>query len=141
MAANRAIQLAAAALLLCGCGATAKYQDVSSEPTYQPLIGRQLRATSELLLHGVTLDRNYAKHVDLCSVTPRPGIGGPEIVWSRKLPSGTIFRVVGVRRCTNCRLRERVQLMVQSESTAACGQSPAEIDYQALGSSVILDSE
>jgi hypothetical protein len=140
MIANRIIQMALATLFLSGCGVMAEYEDVSTEQTYRSLIGRELRATSELLLHAVTLDRNYAKRVDLCSITPRPGFDGPEVVMRRVLPAGTNFRVLRVRRCTNCLFQEQVELVVRSQSTTECGQAPATIDHGALGSSVILVS-
>ena len=140
MIANRILQIAMAAVLLSGCGVMAEYEDVSSEPTYRSLIGRELRAPSELLLHAVTLDRNYAKRVDLCSITPRPGFAGPEVVMRRVLPAGTTFRVLRVRRCTNCLSQDQVDLIVSSKSTTVCGQAPATIDHDVLGSSVILVS-
>src|SRR5262245_42538381 len=96
------VALALSLAWLAGAGCSASYEDVSAEPEYRSLIGRELRGDTELLLHEVTLDRNDARRVDLCSVTPRPGFAGPEVVGRRVLPAGTAFRVLRVRRCTNC---------------------------------------
>ena len=140
MTLSRITQAVVTAGILSGC-VMSQYEDVSAEPTYRSLIGQELRGNSELLLHEVTLDRNYARRVDLCSVTPRPGFAGPEVISRRVLPAGTPFRVLRVRRCTNCLPEERVELIVSSPSVGQCGQAPIEISYGALGASVQLVSK
>ena len=136
---SRIIPAAVTACILSGCFVS--YGDVSAEPKYRSLIGRELRGDSDLLLHEVTLDRNYAKRVDLCSVTPRPGFVGPEVISRSVLPAGTPFLVLRVRRCTNCLGEERVELIVSSPSVGQCGQAPIMISYGSLGSSVHLISK
>ena len=135
MIAIRLVTAAAVALVLSGCGMVS-FEDVSSEPTYKPLIGRQLQAPSELMLFGVTRDRNYAKRVDICVLTPRPGFDGPEVVTRAVLPAGTTFTVLSVQRCTNCLFGERVELLVSARTEASCGQVPIKIDNGHLGSTV-----
>jgi hypothetical protein len=139
MTANRLSLSSTILLLLAGCMPMAQYEDLSAEPAYRELIGQDLRSTSDLLVHGVTLDRNYAKRVDLCSVTPAPGFSGPEVVTCQSLPAGATFRIVGVRRCTNCHsLSTPVKLLVTSSSTTVCGSAPVEISEYLLNSSVTL---
>jgi len=99
MTANRAIFSAVISLLLVGC--MAQYEDVSADSTHRELIGRDFQTTSDLLVHGVTLDRSYDKRVDLCSVTPKPGFSGPEVITRQTLPAGTRLHVVAVRKFTN----------------------------------------
>ena len=117
----------------------AQYNDVSTDSAHRDLIGRDLQTTSELLVHGVTLDRSYAKSVDLCSVTPKPGLSGPEVVTRQTLPAGTRLRVVAVRKCVNCLSSPQpVELLVTSVSTGFCGLAPVKIDRDLIGTSVTL---
>ena len=111
MIATRTASTAALSLLLAGCG-MANYEDVSSDAAYTRLIGEQLEAKSQLYVHAVTLDPSYAKRVDLYSVTVPPGFSGPEVIHRDTFPSGTAFQVLSVRRCTNCPLDDRVELLV-----------------------------
>jgi hypothetical protein len=135
MAAIRIIQAAAIAAALTGCG-MAEYEDISANPRYSGLVGQQLEATSELYLHAVTLDRNYAKRVDTCSITSPPGFSGPELIYRHTLPAGTSFQILGIRRCTNCPFDERVQMVVRSQSDTSCGEAPVTIDHSLLGTGV-----
>ena len=135
---SRIIQTPIAVFLLSACVPQAKYEDISSDPSYRSLVGRELRASSSLSLHAITLDRNYANRVDLCSVTPPPGFDGPEVISRGGLAAGTSFRVLSVRRCANCSSPDLVELLVSSESTAVCGNAPVKINLGALGSTVLL---
>ena len=138
MIVNRKAQVTAAVALLIGCSMQATYKDVSSEPAYRSLIGREIYVPSELLLHTVSLDRNEAKRVGLCSVTPSPGFDGPEVISRHVLPAGTTFRIMSVRMCTNCGAHSRPELIVASSLTEECGQAPIEISHSFLDSSVLL---
>jgi len=129
------LQIGAIVVLLSSCG-MAQYEDVSLDPKYLPLVGQQLEATTELYLHAVTLDPNYAQQVDTCVVTAPPGFSGPELVYRRTLAAGTAFHVLSVRRCVNCPFDERVEMMVHSTGNASCGESPITIDHSLLGSGV-----
>lgn len=113
-----------------------EYEDISSDPRYHPLVGQQLEATSDLYLHAVTLDRNYAKRVDACSITAPPGFSGPELIYRHTLPAGTTFHILGIRRCANCSFDERVEMVVRPQGDASCGKVPVTIDDSLLGSGV-----
>lgn len=93
-------------------------------PGYRTQAGRELRAPSELMLHAVTLDPGYAKRVDQCSIQPLPGFDGREVIWRRSLPAGASFRVTGVRRCTNCLLEERVELILRPRAQTPAVEPP-----------------
>ena len=138
MIVNRKTQAIAAATLLVGCNMQATYKDVSSEQAYRPLIGREIYAPSELLLHTISLNKSEAKRVGLCSVTPSPGFDGPEVISQRVLPAGTTFRIMSVRMCTNCGAHAQPELIVTSAQTKECGQAPIKISHGFLGSSVRL---
>ena len=135
MTASRIFNAAAIAAVLTSCGMS-EYEDISSDPRYYPLVGQQLEATSDLYLHAVTLDRNYAKRVDTCTITTPPGFGGPELIHRHRLPVGSIFHILSVRRCTNCPFDERVEMVVRPQSDASCGEAPVTIDHSLLGSGV-----
>ena len=133
---RRIAQATAIAAILSGCG-MAQYEDVGNDPKYHQLIGQRLEAASKLYLHAVTLDRNYAKQVDTCSITEPPGFSGPEVIYSRTIPKGAIFEIVGVRKCINC-AEDMVEMLVRSGSTATCGTAPVTIDHGLLGTGVHL---
>jgi|SRR5688572_11509021 len=88
-------------VLFTGC-VMASYEDISSRQEYVDLINTTYRSRQVMLIHGVTLDPNYKKVVNVYSLTPKPGMGGPEILSVDELPVGTTIRVVRVLACTNC---------------------------------------
>jgi len=135
---SRIIKVVIAATLLSSCSAKVEYEDISQVPAYRSLVGRELSSPSDLVLHAITLDRNYAKRIDQCSITQPPGFGGPEVVVRSVLPAGTIFHVRGIRRCKNCLFDKRIELLVSSESATACGTAPIEIPFDTLGELVLL---
>ena len=97
------------AILLFGC--QRRYDDINSEETYAHLIDRTYRSLQELRLHGVTMDRDYAKVIDVYSVT-RFRVSGPEIVSFKALDAGSVFRVEQILRCTNCFLTSTIVVSV-----------------------------
>jgi len=66
-----------------------------------------------LLVHGVTLDPNYKKVVDVYSITPKPGLAGPEILSQDVSPIGSTIRVLKVEHCTNCIFGGGDQIVVE----------------------------
>ena len=137
MTASRHIFTLGIAALVTGCNAMAEYEDVSSDPDQKDLIGHEILTTTALPLHAVTLTLG-SKHIDLCSITQRPGFDGPEVISRSELPSGTKLRILAVRRCTNCLSKQGVELIVSSRATAICGQAPVKINRSLLGTSIEL---
>lgn len=88
-----------------------EYIDVSNEVEYMGLIGNKYESLEKLKLHGVTTSRNYSEKVDVYIVSRAPGSSGPEVLFRRNLPVGTIVEVTKVLRCENC-LPQRVDLIV-----------------------------
>ena len=129
--ANRITAAATVLLLLAGCGMS-EYEDITANTSHSQLIGQRLEARSQLYIHAVTLDPNYAKRVDLYSVTPPPGFSGPELIYRDTLPAGTGFKVLSVRRCTNCPFEERIELLVQPIGTDRYRAAPVEVSYDFL---------
>lgn len=84
-----------------GCS-MAKYTDVSHEEKFKMVINKDYVTLKELMIHGVTLDRNYKKNIDIYSITEMAGFSGPEVVSKNILSKGTIFKIIRVVRCTSC---------------------------------------
>jgi hypothetical protein len=91
----------------------ATHEDVSTHKEYVNLINKIYRSREVMLVHGVTFDPNYKKVIDVYSITPKPGIGGPEILSQDELPIGSAIRVLKVERCTNCLLGGSDHLVVE----------------------------
>jgi hypothetical protein len=73
-------------------------KDISTDSQYAPAIGKRFSASSRLLAISVTLDRNYANHVDYALLIPPPGFKGPEVLSIEELPEGTAFEVIGIMK-------------------------------------------
>jgi hypothetical protein len=82
---HRALLLALP-FLVAGCGMK-EYADASVLPENARLIGKEFRTPTDAVIHGVTLDRNYKKVVDIYVITDKPGFDGPEVVSRSVLPT------------------------------------------------------
>ena len=133
----RRLLVAFLALLSTGC-LMARYEDVSSRPEYVDLINTSYRSREVMLIHGVTLDANYKKVVDVYSITPRPGIGGPEILSQDQLPVGTSVRVVRVLACTNCIFGGGDRIEVELPDLAKYAAHRTTIEFSFGGRDILL---
>ncbi|MES9906776.1 MAG: hypothetical protein ABW168_29365 [Sedimenticola sp.] len=88
--------------LLPACYSKSEYEDVSSHMQYSRLIGNRFETLAPLVVHGVTLDQNYKKVIEVFVVTVEPGFGGPEVLMRRDLPVGSIVSIEKVLRCSTC---------------------------------------
>ena len=59
-------------------GGMVHFVDVSNDPRFAELVGRQFASTTEGRIYGITNDPNYRPPVDEYVITPLPGIGGPD---------------------------------------------------------------
>jgi hypothetical protein len=112
----------------------ASFEDVSSDPEYQGLVGTHIRSNSELFIYGITVDPNYAKVLAFYSVTGPPGISGPEILSSGTVPAGTSMEILGVQECTNCPFDHRVEVVVRLVGTKDYSDAPVRIPYNLVAS-------
>ena len=110
----------------------ASHEDVTTDPLYSAVVNKHYRATAKTIIHGVTMDRNYAKVLDHYSVMVVPGFGGREVLSKDELPPGTEFQVLKVMVCTDCYLDfgERVHLVVKVTSSAAYDAAPVNVPYE-----------
>ena len=113
------------------------FEDVSTDPAYRTLVGQALEAPNELMIFGVSLDRNYARRIDKCVLTQRPGLDGPEVIVRGTVPAGTLFTVSGVERCIDCLFEERVELLLSTSAHTPCGSAPITINHSQLGSLLV----
>ena len=79
-----------------------KYIDVTHAPEYGGIVGKEYTLAIPMPACGIAMDQNYKPPADDVEILAPPGFGGPEVLWCEDLPEGTAFRVVGIKRCTNC---------------------------------------
>lgn len=90
----------------------AEYADVTHAPEYVGIVGKEYAFAIPMPACGITMDRDYKPPADEVVVMAPPGFSGPEVLWCDDLPEGTAFRVVGVRRCSNCLDSREDEVMV-----------------------------
>ena len=82
-------------LLSLGCSPK-DYKNVSDDEQYRNLLGAEFKSKVELLGFGITFDKNYKQIVKYVFIMPRPGIAGPEVIFTKRVPKGLNFKVIGV---------------------------------------------
>ena len=89
-------------LLIVGDVWRSQWKDVSREPEHAARVGERCTVVKGVRAHGVTMDLGPNEITDYVTITPLPGIGGPEITFEVLLPKGTVMLVTGVQECWNC---------------------------------------
>ncbi len=86
-------------LLVGRVNAAAELRDLSAEPRFRAVIGRQYELQGEFTVYGVRLDLR-SPDPDYYQMLPSagPGVGGPEIIPLGRLSAGTRITVVAVGR-------------------------------------------
>src|SRR5690606_36025848 len=79
---------------------------------YRGLIGEKYESLEMLQIHDVTMSKDYGENLDVYIVSRAPGSSGPQIIFRKNLPIGTIVEVTRVLRCKNC-LPSRIEFMVK----------------------------
>lgn len=111
---TKVLLVSAAVVMMSGCNLlAARYVDASQEPGVREIVSTSRTTNTELLLLGIDSypGRNAIVYYKL---TPFPGFDGPEVLSRSTLPQGTVLRVTGARRCTNCQ-SGHVDLSVTAE--------------------------
>lgn len=119
------------AFLTYQCGRQAKYEDISYEEEYSHFIGKKYRTTKNLLVHGITLDKNYKKQIDVFTIDEPPGFSGPEIISKGHLPEGTLIQIRKVVECINC-LPKLKELEIDILSEEKYSNHPVRIEEPAF---------
>ncbi len=86
-------------LFLTGC--LLRYEDVSDEPEYAPLIGSFHELKTNMLIQGVNMDRGYGDRIHHYTVKPFDRrSGGPQIRANITFHAGRKVKVSSVQKST-----------------------------------------
>jgi hypothetical protein len=132
--------LATAVFLFALEGIFAILPDAEYEEVADPVlpVGRW-RSTAPSVIHGITVERNYEAVVSYFTITPEPGIAGPEVLIRQDLPPGTEIDVLRVERCTNCLANlfgESFRIQAVLASTSEFRSAPVYVRHGALSGEV-----
>ncbi len=89
------------AVTMLGCSFM-EYSDISNEEPLSHLLYTNYKSLKETFIYGITTDKNYKKTVNYYTIIVPPGIGGPEVLSKDILPKGTLIKIIGIERCSNC---------------------------------------
>ena len=102
------------ALFLIAC--KQEHEDISMTDKFKGLIGNEYRSIKNIKIHGVTMDWNYNKVINHYVITKNPGIGGPEVIFSKSLAIGAIIKIKKVLQCNNCLFGSPINLIVDLDT-------------------------
>ena len=84
---------------LCGC--TIRYDDVSKNPEFAPLLNARFTVSTNMLLSGLSLGPGYGKDIDVYVIRPISiRVVGPEILTENILEPGTILTIKSIEKST-----------------------------------------
>lgn len=89
---KRWILLGLASFFMVSCVQT-EMRDSSGDPKFRHIVGQTFRIKRDLLVIGVTAEKNYARQLDYLVLVPEPGFSGPEVVTKGRLGSDAVIRV------------------------------------------------
>ena len=92
--------LVVATIFLSGC--ISEFEDISTSPEFNGIIGFKYETRNNLLIFGYTLKAEKDKALNGYVIHDFPGISGPEILSKSILPKGSIFTIKKIESCTNC---------------------------------------
>lgn len=118
------------------CGLQVKCKDISHDEQYTHLIGQKDRSVRELLIYGITADRNYKKQIDYYVVTEAPGIGGPEVLSEGHLALGTVIQIKKALHCAYF-LDPSIEFQIEILSEEKYHDHPVRIRENTMGSSTV----
>ncbi len=121
--------------LLCGC--VLKFEDVSAEPEYAPLLNSVYSLQTNMLIYGVDLPIDYKTGLDFYTIKPMSfGLRGREILSTATLENGTTLEVQRVERSINAPLLEdkKVQAVVSVAPYKTSVEMPVRIEMKYLQS-------
>lgn len=83
--------------LFAGASGGCSPRDISHEPPFANMIGHEYRVIGDVDAYGIKQDLQD-KDASYVTLIPPPGIGGPEVVFKRRVPKGQTFRIRGAMR-------------------------------------------
>jgi hypothetical protein len=115
--------------MLFGCDLM-EYSDISEDKDVASLINSKYKSQKELIIYGITLDRDYKEEIDLYTIMEPPGIAGPEVLFKEILPKYTLIKILKVERCNNCSpFPENKRLIVEILSNTKFSNRLVEIRF------------
>lgn len=124
-------------LSLISGGCVIKYEDVSKEPEYAPLINTRYSLSTSMLIQGINLPPGYGPEIDVYSITPiSMRTEGPEIITTDVLKSEAVLKVKCVERSTISIPFEGIRIIatVEVEPFEKEVKIPVEVDLAYLQS-------
>lgn len=122
-----AVGLAILTTLIALTYTRAKFIDVTHAAEYGGVVGKEYTFAVPMPACGITMDPNYKPPADEVEILAPPGFDGPEVLWCENLPQGTAFRVVGIKRCSNCPGGGEDRVMVDITSSRGYRGLPASL--------------
>jgi hypothetical protein len=124
---------------LAGCG-TIEWQDVSADPQYSKMPGREFTLKEDVWVFGIASDQNYQERVDYSVLVPGVGFDGPEVVTRRRAEKGLVFKITKVV-APKLRLRPSIQYEVEQlrEQASSVGILRVRVSGSILDSNLGLD--
>ncbi len=90
-----------ACLLFLFCAGCIRFEDVSAEAEYSPLIDTRYSLSTNMLIYGVNLDRGYGKNISVYMIDPMSmRTVGPEIITEDILKMETVLELKSIERST-----------------------------------------
>jgi hypothetical protein len=71
--------------------------NLADRQPYASFIGREYRVVGDVDAYGIKEDLKDGQ-ASYVTLIPQPGIGGPEVVFRRRIAKGTMFRIRDARR-------------------------------------------
>jgi len=84
-------------MLLCGC--VIKFEDVSEEPEYSPLINTRYSLSTNMYIVGVNEAPGYGPEIDRYYIHHYK-VSGPEIITEDTLKQGVVLEIQSIDRST-----------------------------------------
>ena len=107
------VTIGLALTLLSAC--EAKYHDVSTEPPYAKYANQTCAITQELQAQGIAVNYERARGTDYI-VVQQPLAVRSYTTFVNAIHPGAKFKVLSVRKCTNCPFDDRVEFRVAFDS-------------------------
>ena len=89
------------AALLSGC--VLKYEDVSDDSQYEPLVNNRYVLSTNMFIYGVNLPPGYGVDINQYFILPShpPQVSGREYISKEVLGKGVTLKVQGIKRSIN----------------------------------------
>jgi hypothetical protein len=125
-------------MFLSGC--VLRYENVSNDSKYKPLLKTCYSLKTEMLINGVNLPPGYGKDINIYSVNPIwPKVVGREIITEDLLDLETTLEIQNIRRSINhLPGYQSIQAIVQVAPFTKSVDVPIVIDMEYIRSDIYM---